>query len=260
MSKKITDALSKLDVGNDTHWTAEGAPRIETLRILAGDGTLTRDDINKAANDFTRDSARVAGTAKAVQAPQSEGTTPSELANPEELIMKLPADKMPGDAHMISEKATVVTADNATVGMPGSDMQVIAPVDAEGKTPVAQKLLVTEAPRSAELYERAPAFVRPTLTLEQSEEDLNALYGERNKLNAAIGAAERDRDFLYAELGHNVPRGDNPKETQIAIHEYLKSQQAGRDERAAAIASSTAPQNTRSPLDAAMSSRPRNRG
>lgn len=51
---KILDALAKLDFGNDNHWTADGLPRLETVKLLAGDQTLTREQVRAAAPSFTR--------------------------------------------------------------------------------------------------------------------------------------------------------------------------------------------------------------
>lgn len=54
MSEKLIDALNKLDVTNDNHWTTDGMPRLETVRMLSGNSTLTRDDITKANPGFSR--------------------------------------------------------------------------------------------------------------------------------------------------------------------------------------------------------------
>lgn len=54
MSAQIHAALQQLDPQNDNHWTEDGLPRIETVRFLAKDSKLTRDDITKAAPDFSR--------------------------------------------------------------------------------------------------------------------------------------------------------------------------------------------------------------
>lgn len=54
MTEKIQAGLMKLDVKNDNHWTAEGQPKVEAVRFLAGDQSLSREDITKAAPDFSR--------------------------------------------------------------------------------------------------------------------------------------------------------------------------------------------------------------
>lgn len=62
---KIMEALGKLDPANENHWTAEGLPRIDTVKFLAGDQSLTREEIQKAAPEFCREFAAAQG-AKAV--------------------------------------------------------------------------------------------------------------------------------------------------------------------------------------------------
>lgn len=52
--EQIFAALQKLDVNNDSHWTQDGMPRLETVRLFAANQALTRDDITKSAPDFTR--------------------------------------------------------------------------------------------------------------------------------------------------------------------------------------------------------------
>ena len=52
MSKNITDSLSKLDPANDNHWTQDGLPRLDTIKILSGDPSLTREQVTAAAPDF----------------------------------------------------------------------------------------------------------------------------------------------------------------------------------------------------------------
>ena len=53
---KIIAALQKLDLQNNEHWTADGLPRIDTVRMFAGNPGLSREDITKAAPDFSRQS------------------------------------------------------------------------------------------------------------------------------------------------------------------------------------------------------------
>jgi len=54
MNANIIEALSKLDVTNDNHWTEQGLPRIETVKFLTGDTSITRDAINAAIPGFNR--------------------------------------------------------------------------------------------------------------------------------------------------------------------------------------------------------------
>ncbi len=73
MSQKITAALAKLDPANDNHWTADGAPRIEAVRMISGDQTISRDDITQAAPMFTRSNAML---------PSDTGTGETQAAAP----------------------------------------------------------------------------------------------------------------------------------------------------------------------------------
>lgn len=57
---KITDALAKLDPKNDNHWTSDGLPRIDTVKMLAGDPTLTRESITAEMPNFSRQTAGAA--------------------------------------------------------------------------------------------------------------------------------------------------------------------------------------------------------
>lgn len=53
----LIESLKKLDVNNDNHWTADGLPRLDTVRMLASDAALTREKLDSAAPGFTRSTA-----------------------------------------------------------------------------------------------------------------------------------------------------------------------------------------------------------
>lgn len=76
MNTKIADALTKLDPNNDNHWTQDGLPRLDTIKILASDPTLTRDQVTAAAPDFNRTAALVATGGP----PVAPATTPAAPA------------------------------------------------------------------------------------------------------------------------------------------------------------------------------------
>jgi len=54
--KNITDALKKLDPKNDDHWTSDKKPAVAAVSELHGE-SVSRDDIDGAAEGFTRDTA-----------------------------------------------------------------------------------------------------------------------------------------------------------------------------------------------------------
>lgn len=72
MNKLITEALAKLDHANDNHWTEDGLPRLDTIKILAGDPSITREKVTTAAPDFNRAAAQAAASAT----PGEGATTP----------------------------------------------------------------------------------------------------------------------------------------------------------------------------------------
>lgn len=93
---KILEALSKLDVANDNHWTGDGLPRIDTVRMLASNPGIGRDDITKEAPDFSRQNAVIPTSAPtvikavepAVAAPQNVATEEvvvEQVGKPEDL-------------------------------------------------------------------------------------------------------------------------------------------------------------------------------
>ncbi len=62
-------ALDNLDPDNDAHWTANGLPRLDVLRVLTTNEALTRQEVTDVNPAFTRD------TMKAAEAPEPEGET-----------------------------------------------------------------------------------------------------------------------------------------------------------------------------------------
>lgn len=74
MTNKIVEALLKLDVKNDNHWTADGLPRLDTVKMLASDQSLTRDSVAAAAPGFSRATATgYTAPSAEQQAPQAQG-------------------------------------------------------------------------------------------------------------------------------------------------------------------------------------------
>ena len=55
--ENIINALRQLDITNDNHWTADGQARLDTVRMLAADPSITRETIDKVTPNFTRATA-----------------------------------------------------------------------------------------------------------------------------------------------------------------------------------------------------------
>src|SRR3954462_11774402 len=57
MFEKILSALKQLDPVKDEHWTSDGAPRIDVIKQLTGEMSITRESIVAVAPTFNRTSA-----------------------------------------------------------------------------------------------------------------------------------------------------------------------------------------------------------
>lgn len=75
MAVSLKEFLAKLDVSNDSHWTADGAPRLDVLKKLSGNAA-TRDEVNKAWPGFSRATAAQGGSATAEVAAAIAATPP----------------------------------------------------------------------------------------------------------------------------------------------------------------------------------------
>ena len=60
----ISSTLNLLDSADDTHWTQEGLPRVEVICELMGDDTVTREQIEMARPEFTRETAAASNDEK----------------------------------------------------------------------------------------------------------------------------------------------------------------------------------------------------
>ena len=59
MDDKILEALMKLDVNDDAHWTNDGLPRINIVEDILGVRNIKRVTITNAAPTFNRDSQKL---------------------------------------------------------------------------------------------------------------------------------------------------------------------------------------------------------
>lgn len=73
----IADVLTKLDTANDSHWTADGLPSLETIAGMLG-RDVTRKEVTDTAPNFSREALRKAdeedllGGAPVTRAPTQE--------------------------------------------------------------------------------------------------------------------------------------------------------------------------------------------
>lgn len=81
MQTKIIDALARLDAENPNHWTADGHPSLDVVRLFAEDSTITRKQIVSVAPNLNRDSQTAAPDEPAL--PVVVEVVSKELANSE---------------------------------------------------------------------------------------------------------------------------------------------------------------------------------
>jgi hypothetical protein len=161
MSNKILDAVRQLDTKNDNHWTADGLPRIETVKMLAGDSSLTRESLEKSAPGFNRTNAseykaegeQDAGT-QGGQQPDIVVTGGKDVQGdatpqPEPLPTAPPADGLPTEREPTAvEGATPLegtqNVEQASEPQPGASGQM-PPEIAQGVTMQGENKLNSEA-------------------------------------------------------------------------------------------------------------------
>jgi hypothetical protein len=122
MSDKIREALAKLDIDNDNHWTTEGVPRLDVMKDLVGDA-VSRSDITSAAKGFSRKTPNLeiekpenTGSGEAADAPaetpektEDSQETPDEQA-PEETAESDPA---PSETTVAEDEEVELSDDEA---------------------------------------------------------------------------------------------------------------------------------------------------
>lgn len=102
MSQKIKDALAKLDATNDNHWTADGLPRLDTVKLLVGDSGLSREQVTTAQPGFSRASALQAGNASV------PALVPQAAPQPETVVTPAPVAQLPAATELVAVELTEV--------------------------------------------------------------------------------------------------------------------------------------------------------
>lgn len=125
MIDKIKQALLKLDPANDNHWTADGIPRLETVRQLVGDNTVDRISINAALPGFFRaTAAKFLGgqgtTGEHVNAAPAAPVVAQTVTQPQEpTVQTVPAVEQPVDGNIEPDWDAIVE----------NERRLLAPLD-----------------------------------------------------------------------------------------------------------------------------------
>lgn len=199
-AEQIQAALQKLDVSNDNHWTSDGLPRLDTVKMLAGDQSLTRDVVTHAAPGFTRAVAAQGAAPIAPPAPPAAATDP---------VAPAPEGATP----------PVAAAPPPPPAPPAPNPETVNPVSTTANTGLPSQGSVLATALAA-----TPA---PTENVEELQARLDELNGELLQITRAeteIKEARRVRqaeaDDLIARIDKATPRDSN----QQGIMEYLASQ------------------------------------
>lgn len=143
MSERIVAALKTLDASNPNHWTAEGLPRLETVRILVGDQAITRADISACAPAFSRTS-QVIGEVQVV---------PTVVAGVTNGLPELDQSQEPVAAKELSDEEVVAELDGEIAALEkeiNSAMQKLASLQSERDKFVSRIELKSKTLKSAE--------------------------------------------------------------------------------------------------------------
>lgn len=196
MSQKILTALALLDVGNDAHWTAEGLPRIDTVRLLASDQSLTREDITSAAPTFSRTSPLQAATATDAGNGTGENTG-------------APATVVNSDAS--ATNTTVTSTEDAGSAQGGSDVE-----DGEGTTDEnGQRIAQLEAELTGAQEKLAQSQLRKSeadRAFEAARSATDEIIQKLESLKRLTPTGDAVRGYLSQQLKHRLERAEKLRE------------------------------------------------
>lgn len=230
MTNKILEALLKLDVQNNNHWTADGLPRLDTVKMLASDQTLTREQVAVAAPGFSRTTATGYTAPSAEQAPQTQ----SPQGSTEQQQSVAPAAQQ-----------AAPSAEQGTSSLDKPD-----DLDAGQAQQRSMEAVGTGATDEVEALQAE---------LAEQEELVSEIRRHKAKVDAEFDKARKREDELRMKLESLRPN-DN---TTDAIQGYLASQRKALEQRAArqqlikdsGISLKELASGLRSPIDSAMARR-----
>lgn len=231
MTNKIVEALLKLDVQNNNHWTADGLPRLDTVKMMASDQTLTREQVAVSAPGFSR------ATATGYTAPSAEQQAP-QTQSPQGST-----EQPQSEAPAAPQAATSVEQGTSSMDNPDD-------ID-EGQA--------QQSPMEGVGAGAADEIQALQAELAEQEELVSEIRRHKAKVDAEFDKARKREDELRVKLESLRPN-DN---TTDAIQGYLASQRKALEQRAArqqlikdsGISLKELASGLRSPIDSAMARR-----
>lgn len=174
-TEKLKEALGKLDPANVNHWTAEGLPRLDTLRLLSQTPGISREDVENAAPGFNQKSA-------------AEAMKPPEAPKPPE-----------GDS------TSTDTAATTTSQTPALDLSgVVAPAGLE-TTKANESELQNSLGDSDDKFDR----------IADLEETLDQMRAQHARNAQSIVDAQTELDVLYEKRAKLSPPDHLQNQTEI---------------------------------------------
>jgi hypothetical protein len=245
VTQAIITALKALDVSNDNHWTADGLPRLDTVKMMASDQSLTREAVSEAAPGFTRSTAADFVAVDVTAGEQSSspegagGASGGEAATP---------PVQPGSGEGQGEgsgdgAASSQPAANADPASPSAEAQPGEVGGGEGRAADEVSSLEAELAEAEEKVERIRAFLdegQRRLKEAQGERDaiqnkLDTLYPQRDShadaVQAYLASQRRQGELRAARMSAIQESGLNLKELSRSLKAPIDSAMSRRTER-----------------------------
>lgn len=242
--EKTKEALTKLDVKNDAHWTEAKTPRMETVKLFASDQSITKESLDGAFPNFNRDNAGVyfmtwqKPATKGEQGGEGQAPvlTPESAGTPTQPAPQPPQQHEGGGAPFGETPLTPRTEGGATASeapVTGSGDQ--AAEGAQDGGPGTDDADADDEDGAISTLD-LDAFLSTLSSSETVEEAFSAVQG-------AIGERRREVDRLNAEIGQLMPieekldrklqrlSRDNGNKTTNTIQDYLEAQRQRGVER-----------------------------
>lgn len=217
MSEKLIAALKRLDVANENHWNKDGSPKVETIRMLTGTSSVSKDDIEAAAPGFSRTNntfaaAASAGGATAGGTPTQGSETPvpgaagaagvQQPGTPVSLVVPTSTTDpitLPQNADGASAVALAVTSLPTTV--PG------LATDPQGKVELQDLQEAVEQGTGIQLAD-SDSIESLQAQLAAADEDLADFRVHLEKANQELAKRQADRDALADRITVATPTED----------------------------------------------------
>ena len=203
----IIEALRKLDVDNDNHWTSDGLPRLDTVKMIASNPSISRMDIDAVAAGFNRSNADTWQPVKSE--PQETGET-NPTANdqpPTTEDVQKPVEQPQagsGDGQPTKQDDTqteqgvsleeLETALEAAVARSDKSRQAKAAAEAEFREAIAAEDAAREAVRAAQPKEEQgnviQAYLQAQIKANQERAEIAARLAEAGITVNSVGAVQ----------------------------------------------------------------------